>query len=73
MTVAELIEQLQKLPGDWTVYVEGYEDGYDDISELRTGHFDRNVGDGLWAGPHYRHDGGLDNGVALVHTNSGRL
>lgn len=35
MTAAELIEQLQKLPPEIRVLVEGYEDGYDDIDEIK--------------------------------------
>lgn len=34
MTAEELIEQLQKLPPETPVLVEGYETGFDDIVEL---------------------------------------
>jgi hypothetical protein len=33
-TVAELIEELKLLPQDMLVYIEGYNGGVDDISEL---------------------------------------
>jgi hypothetical protein len=36
MTADELIKQLQKLPPDTPVLVEGYETGFDDIVELRS-------------------------------------
>jgi hypothetical protein len=36
MTVAELIEHLQKFPQTFPVLVEGYEAGWDGIHELRT-------------------------------------
>ncbi len=36
MTVAELIEQLQKFPQTLPVLVEGYETGWDGIHLLRT-------------------------------------
>lgn len=73
MIVAELIEQLQKLPGDLIVYVEGYEEGYDDIKQLLTGDFRRDVGDGLWSGPHYYYGETPVTGVALIYPDSGRL
>ena len=34
MTAEELIAQLQKLPPETTVLVEGYETGFDDIIEV---------------------------------------
>ena len=36
MNVEELIEQLQHLPGNLPVLIEGYETGWDGIHELRT-------------------------------------
>ena len=36
MNVEELIEQLQQLPGNLPVLIEGYETGWDGIHELRT-------------------------------------
>lgn len=36
MTAAELIKQLQILPPEIKVVIRGYEDGYNDILELRT-------------------------------------
>ena len=32
MTVGQLIRQLQRYPQDMRVVVDGYEDGYDDLS-----------------------------------------
>jgi len=37
MTVAELIEELNKLPQDMLVLVPGYEGGYDNIEVQRNG------------------------------------
>ena len=36
MTIKELINQLSDLPGDSRVLVQGYEEGYDDISDIRS-------------------------------------
>ena len=36
MNVEELVEQLQQLPGNLPVLIEGYETGWDGIHELRT-------------------------------------
>ncbi len=36
MTIKELINQLSDLPGDSRVLVQGYEGGYDDISDIRS-------------------------------------
>ena len=36
MTAEELIKQLQKLPPETPVLVEGYETGFDDIVELKS-------------------------------------
>jgi hypothetical protein len=35
MTASELIEALQKMPGDTRVVVNGYEGGVDDVDEVR--------------------------------------
>ena len=35
MTVAELIQQLQTLPPETKVVIRGYEDGYNDILQLK--------------------------------------
>lgn len=35
MTASELINELQKLPPDTKVVVRGYEDGYNDILQLK--------------------------------------
>jgi hypothetical protein len=51
MTVAELIEELQKLPPGWPVYVRGYEYGVDDVVSLTLVQARRDVG-GSWGGKH---------------------
>ncbi len=35
MTAKELINQLQQLPPDTKILIRGYEDGYNDIRELK--------------------------------------
>lgn len=35
MTTAELIQQLQAYPPDMKVITEGYEEGYDDVVEVK--------------------------------------
>ena len=36
MTVKELIEKLQQLPADCPVFLDGYEDGYNEATDIRT-------------------------------------
>ena len=36
MTVSQLIELLQTHPGDLRVVVNGYEEGFDDLSPIRS-------------------------------------
>ena len=54
MTVNELIERLQKCPGDMRVLTLGYEGGYHDIRlDNNDIVFDVKRGDGAWYyGPH---------------------
>ena len=42
-TVAEFITELQKLPPEMLVYVEGYESGVNDLVELDIVHIRRNT------------------------------
>lgn len=52
MTVKELVEFLEKYPKDLRVVVNGYEDGYDDISPNRifTRKIQLNAGTPDWEG-----------------------
>ena len=54
MTVAELAQVLQTYPGDLRVVVDGYEDGYDDLSpeQLRVVKISLNAGKHQWEGKH---------------------
>ena len=54
MTVKELVEFLQKYPDDLRVVVNGYEDGYDDISPERvsTRKIELDAGTHDWEGQH---------------------
>ena len=54
MTVKELMELLNKYPDDLRVVVNGYEDGYDDISPERisTTRIQLDAGTHDWEGKH---------------------
>ena len=54
MTVKELAELLKKYPDDLQVVVNGYEDGYDDISPERisTTKIELDAGKHDWEGQH---------------------
>ena len=54
MTVKELMELLEKYPNDLRVVVNGYEDGYDDISPNRifTRKIQLDAGTPDWEGQH---------------------
>ena len=54
MTVKELMEFLEKYPDDLRVVVNGYEDGYDDISPNRifTRKIQLDAGTPDWEGQH---------------------
>jgi hypothetical protein len=56
VTVAELVAALRDLPGDWPVYVRGYEGGVDDVTELVVDCFVRDVYPaGAFGGAHNRY------------------
>lgn len=54
MTVSELIEMLKAHPGDLRVVVDGYEDGYDDLSprQISNVRIALNTGTQEWIGQH---------------------
>ena len=66
MTVAELIQQLQRHPPDLRVVVDGYENGYDDLSpeQLALITITLNTGKHHWEGRHGDSDGPNDAEVA---------
>ena len=61
MTTAELVEILQDYPSDLRVVVNGYEDGYDDLSpeQVSLVRIALNTGKHDWEGKH-----GHPNGLA---------
>lgn len=54
MTVRELIEHLERYPGDKRVVVNGYEEGYDDLSpdQIDVVKIALNTGMANWEGRH---------------------
>ena len=54
MTIYELIRLLEKHPPDLRVVVNGYEDGYDDLSpeQLRVVKITLDTGEQEWVGKH---------------------
>ena len=59
MTVSELIRILQNHAADLRVVVNGYEDGYDDLSprQIRVVKISLNTGKHPWEGAHGEPDG----------------
>ena len=58
LTVKDLVRLLAEYPPDLRVVVDGYEGGYDDLSEgqLRKIRIALNVGDAEWVGDHEEPD-----------------
>lgn len=54
MTVRDLIEHLERYPGDKRVVVNGYEEGYDDLSpdQIDVVNIALNTGENSWEGQH---------------------
>ena len=54
MNVSDLIEVLQQFPADLRVVVNGYEEGYDDLSpeQISTAKISLNTGKHHWEGRH---------------------
>ena len=67
MTIEELIQLLAQHPPDLRVVVNGYEDGYDDLSpeQLSVVSIGLNVGKHQWEGQHGDPDG-LPDKVEVV-------
>jgi hypothetical protein len=60
VTAKELIKELEKLPGDRRVLVDGYEEGYDPL-RINTRQVSRITSDAWWAG-----EWGLDDAGETV-------
>ena len=58
MTVGELVECLQRLPSSLRVVVDGYEEGYDDLTpeQITRTRIGLNTGKHDWEGVHGRAD-----------------
>ena len=50
MTVTELMDELAKLPADRRVVVQGYEDGFDDVSVIEPILIEKNPSDAWYYG-----------------------
>ncbi|MCA1695448.1 MAG: hypothetical protein LC749_12335 [Actinobacteria bacterium] len=72
MTVEELIEELAYLPGEWPVYVRGFEGGVNDVTLVDRAHFQRDANTRSYYGQHERsrgEDTPPPNGVELWGAN----
>ena len=67
MTVSELVECLQGYPGSLRVVVNGYEEGYDDLTpeQIRRVRIGLDTGKRDWEGVHGRPDDG-DESTEIV-------
>jgi hypothetical protein len=70
MKVKELIAHLSNLDPELSVYVSGYEGGYDDLVDIQEIHVmrDLNTADFWWEGAH-DYDSRGDKGVLLPRPN----
>ena len=50
MTVKELMDELAKLPAECRVVVQGYEDGFDDVSIIESISVEKNPNDAWYYG-----------------------
>ncbi len=68
MIVAELIRELADHPADLRVVVNGYEDGYDDLSpgQISRIRIALNTGKHEWEGRHGDSDGGAPENAEVV-------
>lgn len=70
MTVAELIEQLKKQPSNARVVVEGYEDGFDDLVEVKEILLELNHYEEWYYGEHEKSKDG--NGESAIYLKGNR-
>jgi hypothetical protein len=70
MTVRELQEKLNNFPDETLVMVKGYEEGYNDISEIRELKISLNVYEHWFEGAHEEsEDADAINAVVFLGTN----
>ena len=70
MTVSQLIEVLQTHPGDLRVVVNGYEEGFDDLSpeQISLVRITLNTGVEDWQGQHGEPDENPADGASTITT-----
>ena len=72
MTVKELIEKLQTLDQEMPVFINGYEGGYDDLTDLANIEVVKNVNTQWYYGSHEKIDD-LHEEVLETFTKNGKL
>ena len=72
MTVKELIEKLQTLDQEMPVFINGYEGGYDDLTDLANIEVVKNVNTQWYYGSHEKIDD-LHEDVLETFTKNGKL
>jgi hypothetical protein len=65
MTVKELMDELVKLPADRRVVVQGYEDGFDDVSIIEPISVEKNPDD-TWYYGRFVSASGVGEGAVLL-------
>jgi hypothetical protein len=72
VTVKELIEKLQTLDQEMPVFINGYEGGYDDLTDLTNIEVVKNVNTQWYYGSHEKIDD-LHEDVLETFTKNGKL
>jgi hypothetical protein len=72
VTVKELIEKLQTLDQEMPVFINGYEGGYDDLTDLANIEVVKNVNTQWYYGSHEKIDD-LHEDVLETSTKNGKL
>jgi len=70
MTVEQLISELQTLPPNLLVLVDGYEGGFCDIDSLKTMKVELNFHSEDYYGPHEETDKATVPAVKIIRTNN---
>lgn len=70
MTVEQLISELQKLPPNLTVLVDGYEGGFCDIDSLKTTKVEPNFHSEDYYGPHEETDNATLPAVKIMRIHN---
>ena len=67
MTTSQLIAKLSQFPPDMKVVVRGYEEGLDDVFEIKTVKVEEGAKKWLWSGLYGLSDGSDDEGFEVVY------